>query len=406
MNTMTSNKWQETSLDQLGRIVTGKTPSSRNHEYFGGGIPFVTPSDFDETRLIDGTERHLTRLGADAVKGSQIPSEAVMVTCIGSQMGQSAIATAPSVTNQQINSIIVHPGNDALFIYYNLSNRREEIRSLASGSAVPILNKSAFGQLKISLPPLPVQQSIAHVLGTLDDKIEQNRRMNRTLEEMARAIYQDWFVDFGPTRAKMEDLEPYLFPELWGLFPDKLVDSEMGEIPEGWESESLGEIIELAYGKALKAGDRKGGLVPVYGSNGQVGWHDVKLVSGPGIIVGRKGNPGTVTWSHDDFFPIDTAFYVVPENPEPALHFLYYALTDQDLPSIAADSAVPGLNRNLAYMNKLLVPKRSLMEIYDSYVEELFIRMYQLEIESRNLTLQRNTLLPRLVSGELMLESD
>ena len=127
MNTMTSNEWQETTLDQLGRIVTGKTPSSRNHEYFGGGIPFVTPSDFDETRLIDSTERHLTGLGADAVKGAQIPSEAVMVTCIGS-MGQSAMTTAPSVTNQQINSIIVHPGNDALFIYYNLSNRREEIR--------------------------------------------------------------------------------------------------------------------------------------------------------------------------------------------------------------------------------------------------------------------------------------
>ena len=239
---MTNNEWQETTLDQLGRIVTGKTPSSRNHEYFGGGIPFVTPSDFAGTRLIDSTERHLTRLGADAVKGAQIPSETVMVTCIGSQMGQSAMTTAPSVTNQQINSIIVHPDNDALFIYYNLSNRREEIHSLASGTAVPILNKSAFGKLKISLPPLPVQQSIAHVLGTLDGKVELGRRMNRTLEEMARTLFQDWFVDFGPTRAKMDAQEPYLPPELWDLFPDELQDSELGGIPVGWEASKLGKV--------------------------------------------------------------------------------------------------------------------------------------------------------------------
>ena len=296
-------------------------------------------------------------------------------------------------------------GNDPRFISYFL--RSLDFFAYSDKAAVPGLNRNHLHEAAVRYPTdIGQQRAIAHVLGTLDDKIELNQRMNQTLEEMARTLFQDWFVDFGPTRAKMEGLAPYLPSELWNLFPDELVDSELGEIPEGWEVEPLGEIIELAYGKALKAGNRKGGAVPVYGSNGQVGWHDEKLVSGPGIIVGRKGNPGTVTWSHDDFFPIDTAFYVVPENPDPALHFLYYALIDQDLPSIAADSAVPGLNRNLAYMNKLLVPKRSLMEIYDSYIEAMFIRTHQLENESRHLTLQRNTLLPRLVSGELILESD
>ena len=206
-------------------------------------------------------------MGADAVKGAQIPSEAVMVTCIGSQMGQSAMTTAPSVTNQQINSIIVHPGNDALFIYYNLSNRREEIRSLASGSAVPILNKSAFGQLKISLPTLPVQQSIAHVLGTLDDKIELNRRMNQPLEAMARAIFQDWFVDFGPVRAKLEGREPYLPPDLWELFPDRLVDSELGEIPEGWDIMRIEDVAERVamgpFGSSIKVSTFVDGGVPI-----------------------------------------------------------------------------------------------------------------------------------------------
>ena len=88
--------------------------------------------------------------------------------------------------------------------------------------------------LPVEVPPLPEQRAIAHILGTLDDKIELNRRMNQTLEEMARAIFQDWFVEFGPVRAKLEGREPYLPPELWDLFPDRLVDSELGEIPEGW----------------------------------------------------------------------------------------------------------------------------------------------------------------------------
>ena len=296
--------------------------------------------------------------------------------------------------------------SDSLFLYYyfNSPDGLHALDTIRRQVAVAGITGTDLSQLPVPHPTLEEQHAIAHVLGTLDDKIELNRRMNRNLEEMARAIFLDWFVDFGPTRAKMEGQEPYLPPELWDLFPDELVYSELGEIPEGWEIKPLGEIVELAYGKALKAGDRKGGTVPVYGSNGQVGWHDVKLVSGPGIIVGRKGNPGTVTWSHEDFFPIDTAFYVVPESPDPALHFLHYALIDQDLPSMAADSAVPGLNRNLAYMNDQLVPKRSLMEIYDSYVEKLFIRMHLLEKESHDLTLLRDTLLPRLLSGEIKIE--
>ena len=292
----------------------------------------------------------------------------------------------------------IHPGY--LSYFFGLQTFKEYIRSIAVGATMPSLNTQILSEVPVPLPTIPEQQAIAHILGTLDDKIQLNRRMNQSLK-MARAIFKDWFVNFGPTRAKMEGQEPYLFEELWNIFPSELVDSELRGIPDGWAIETLDEMIELAYGKALKAGDRKGGPIPVYGSNGQVGWHDEKMVSGPGIIVGRKGNPGTVTWSHDDFFPIDTAFYVVPLALDPVFHFLYYALIYQHLPSVSADSAVPGLNRNLAYMNKQVVPNRSLMEIYDSYVEAMFLRMQQFEMESLDLTFQRNSLLEKLVSGEI-----
>ena len=269
------------------------------------------------------------------------------------------------------------------------------------------VTKRDLENIEAAVPPLSEQRAIAHILGTLDDKIELNRRMNQTLEEMARALFKSWFVDFDPVRAKMDgrwhrgQSLPSMPAELYDIFPDKMADSELGEIPEGWEVQELGDLIELAYGKALKADNRRDGTISVYGSNGQVGWHDEKLVSGPGIVVGRKGNPGTVTWVHDDFFPIDTTFYVLPKIREQKLLFLFFALAEQDLPSIAADSAVPGLNRNLAYMNKQLLPNEVIVAYFEEIVSALFGRCHRIQEESRTLGIQRDTLLPRLVSGNL-----
>ena len=192
------------------------------------------------------------------------------------------------------------------FAYYLTQSpqvRNYAISQMTGTSGRQRVPVAALDDIEVILPPLAEQRAIAGILGALDDKIELNRRMNETLEQMARALFQSWFVDFDPVRAKMEGREPNLPPELWDLFPDRLVDSELGEIPEGWAAKRLDELIELAYGKALKAGDRKGGNIPVFGSNGQVRWHDEKLVAGPGIVIGRKGNPGVVTWSHTDFFP-------------------------------------------------------------------------------------------------------
>ena len=121
---------------------------------------------------------------------------------------------------------------------------------VGSGGTRNALTKGMIESLELPIPPLSEQRAIAHVLGTLDDKIELNRRMNQTLEEMARAIFKDWFVDFGPTRAKMEGRERYLPVEVWELFPDRLVGSEIGEVPEGWEVKSVGECFNLTMGQS------------------------------------------------------------------------------------------------------------------------------------------------------------
>jgi type I restriction enzyme, S subunit len=298
-------------------------------------------------------------------------------------------------------------GTDVPLDYLYWLRRTPQYRSYCRAHATGTTNLGLSREDFLTFPapePTPFQRKIVETLGTLDHKIELNRRMNETLEAMARAIFKSWFVDFDPVRAKAEGRDPGLPKHIADLFPDRFEDSELGGIPAGWSIDTLGNLIGLAYGKALKEEDRESGEIAVFGSNGQVGWHDEKLVAGPGIVVGRKGNPGVVTWAPTDFFPIDTTFYVVPNVEICSLHFLFYALKMHDLASLGADSAVPGLNRNLAYMSRQIVPRGTVLEVFDSVVQSFFQRMHQAEKESSTLSGLRDTLLPKLMSGELQVK--
>lgn len=294
--------------------------------------------------------------------------------------------------------------SDDLFVYYLA--RYPEFRDFAiirmeGSSGRQRVPAQALKKYIFYCPSYDEQRAIAYILGSLDDKIEVNQHMNETLEEMARAIFKSWFIDFDPVRAKAEGRPTGLPDDIAALFPDSFEDSELGKIPKGWEVKTIGDVAEFAYGKALKASDRNPGDVPVFGSNGQVGLHNEALVKGPGIIIGRKGNPGTVTFSYDDFFPIDTTFYVQRTEVVSSLNYLLYALKAQDLPSLSADSAVPGLNRNLVYMNKFLIPQEKVLTTFDGQINPLFQKMYENKIEINFLADLRDTLLPKLISGEL-----
>ncbi|MFQ4146179.1 restriction endonuclease subunit S [Chlorogloeopsis sp. ULAP02] len=294
---------------------------------------------------------------------------------------------------------------DSLFIYY--LTRSNEFRDFAIAmmegtSGRQRVPTNALKRYEFFLPPFQEQKAIARILSSLDDKIQLNQQMNRTLEAQARAIFKSWFVDFDPVRAKMEGRQPAGMDAATAeLFPDSFEDSPLGMIPKGWNVKTIGDICEFAYGKALKAEDRQPGDVPVYGSNGQIGWHNQVLVKDFGIVVGRKGNPGVVTWVSKDFYPIDTTFYVIPKSEIRSLHYLFHALSNIDLASLGADSAVPGLNRNLAYMTKILVSDYALQKAFHELIS-ILSKQVDVNIEqSRTLSVIRDTLLPKLMSGEI-----
>jgi len=274
--------------------------------------------------------------------------------------------------NQHIFRVTPAPGVDPIFFYYLLRYLKPNFIGIARNKQTIGLGHVTKHDLECivgAYPPLPEQRAIAAVLGALDDKIELNRRMNRTLEAIAQAVFRHWFVE--------------------------------NEEAEGWEIKTLGEFCEFAYGKGLKEEERASGQIPVYGSNGQIGWHNECLVKGPGIVIGRKGNPGIVTWVHTDFFPIDTTFYVQKKDRETSLYWLYYTLVSLNLPNLAADSAVPGLNRNFAYMSEVAYPSNDLMRKFNDFVKPLFLKIHANEQQSRKLAALRDALLPKLMCAEV-----
>ena len=290
-------------------------------------------------------------------------------------------------------------GNDPGFISYHL--RTIDFNSCSDKAAVPGVNRNHLHELQTAIPPIAEQKAIAHILGTLDDKIELNRKTNETLEAMAKALFKSWFVDFDPVRAKAEGRPTGLPAEISDLFPDSFEDSKLGEIPRGWSIVQLGDLIELAYGKPLKEEQRNGGIYSVFGSNGVVGSHDDYLVEAPGIVIGRKGNPGTVEWSERNFYPIDTTFFVVNKKTGLGMRFLFYSLKNQNLADLSADSAVPGLNRNHAYLNAQMLPPAKVACAFESYSEVIFKRREVLADEIIALSATRDALLPKLISGEI-----
>ncbi|WP_370613178.1 restriction endonuclease subunit S [Escherichia coli] len=324
-------------------------------------------------------------------------------------------------------------GNSPLFIYYLLQTIN--FHTYSDKAAVPGINRNHVHMANIRVPTSrTAQDKIALILKKIDDKIISNQNINKILEQIAQTLFKSWFVDFEPVKAKMEVLEaggsqedatlaamtaisgkdtdalaiferesPEQYAELKNtaeLFPSAMQDSELGEIPEGWSSQRFSNIATLNYGK--KKTERIEGPYPVYGSGGITGSHNNYLIEGPSVIVGRKGSIGTLYWEDGKFHPIDTVYYVVNKDGIP-LSYLYYLMETLNLPRMNTDAAVPGLNRDNVYRLEVLKPILSVLNKFNSHISAIRNMIQKNNVSTATLTVLRDTLLPKLLSGEITL---
>ena len=269
------------------------------------------------------------------------------------------------------------------------------------GAVFDSLKCADIPNFKMPLPHLSEQKAIAQILGSLDDKIELNRRMNATLEAMARALFQSWFMDFDPVRAKLDGRRPVgLDKPTAALFPDSFQDSALGPIPRGWEVGRLDDVLVLQRGFDLPTPDRTHGKYPVMAASGPNGCHDKFMVRGPGVTTGRSGVLGRVFFIHGDFWPLNTSLWVKEfKRVSPA--YAFHLLRGLDFKIFNAGSAVPTLNRNHVHNLPVVIPPKTIVSSFDEQVMPLMKQQQSNEDQSRTLATLRDTLLPKLLSGEL-----
>jgi type I restriction enzyme S subunit len=241
------------------------------------------------------------------------------------------------------------------------------------------------------------------MLGALDDRITLLRETNATLEAIAQALFNSWFVDFDPVRAKMEGRAPEGMDEATAaLFPDGFEESALGMVPTGWPVGRLDDLLVLQRGFDLPSQDRVPGKFPIIAASGPSGTHQEAMVTGPGVVTGRSGVLGQVFFELEDFWPLNTTLWIKDfRAATPA--YAYELLRLLDTKSFNAGSAVPSLNRNHIHGLPYVLPDRRCVELFESMALPLHRRSRENETQAQTLATLRDTLLPRLISGQLRL---
>ena len=307
---------------------------------------------------------------------------------------------------------------DLRYTFYLLKSLRME--HMNADSAVPGLNRNAAHARKITIPPLPEQKAIAHILGSLDDKIELNRRMNETLEAMAQALFKDWFIDFGPTRVKAEGRAPYLTSEIWDIFPDAFDDEDK---PVGWQIGSIGDLADTNH-QSWTVRNHPATVEYVDLSNAKWGnidavtafaWKDApsraRRVARMGdTIVGttRPGN-GSFVYISQNGLTVSTGFAVLSPREVIYQDVVYIAATRLDnierLANLADGhgGAYPAVKPKEVSDTELVLPGDAVLSAFADLVSPLRAKIENVKVESRSLSQTRDILLPKLMSGEIRL---
>lgn len=281
---------------------------------------------------------------------------------------------------------------DLKFLYYLLLG--SNLKDLNSDAAVPGLNREIAYSQKFLIPELSVQNEIVKFTDTYNDLIENNNRRIAILEDMAQSLYREWFVNFRyPSHENNVDSEG----------KPKLVDSPLGQIPDGWEVKRLDDYVELQRGFDLPKGKRnEEGGIPIYAASGLTGYHDEVKVRGPGIVTGRSGTLGIVKLVLEDHWPLNTSLWVKHFNNCTA-HYAYYLLDSIGLERFNSGASVPTLNRNDVHGKPVIAPPNELIERFEEIAAVLHKQINVLGRKNDNLKKQRDMLLPKLISGQIEL---
>lgn len=296
----------------------------------------------------------------------------VLITMIGTVGDSYVVSEKPNYAIKNIGLFKCGEEIKAKWLNYFLQSSigKDQIEARMTGSTQSYVTLGELRNLPILVPPKLEQEQIVKVLSSLDDKIDLLHRQNKTLESMAEVIFREWFIEG--------------------------VEGVYGK---------LSDVVDLVYGESMKENNRSGQGYPVIGSSGIVGYHKDFLVTGPGIVIGRKGTLGKVHYIFENFFPIDTTFYISSKIKSKELYYEYFLLKECKLEDLNSDSAVPGLNRNAALDKEVMLhDKKKIME-FEDISRPIFSKLLENINQIKLIKKMQNGLFVKLLNGEVAIEN-
>ena len=410
-------EWKEVTLSEIGTIVGGATPSTKNTSFYDGNIPWLTPKDLsvNSNKYILRGERNITEAGFKSCSCKMLPKGSVLFSS-RAPIGYVAITANDMCTNQGFKSVIPNEETDSEFLYYLLKYNKDNIASQGSGTTFAEVSGKTMKEIEVMVPKeTDDQRRIASILSSLDRKIELNNKINADLEEMAQAIFKNWFVDFEPFKN------------------GKFVDSELGMIPEGWKVSQIADIphilengkrpkggavekgipsvgaehvkgmcaydysktkyINCEFAAKLKTGKINGYELMIYKDGGKPGYFI------PNFSIFGEGYPFENCYLNEHVFKLD-----FDGNKEFNIFCYFFFKTEQIMSYFnaqGAKAAIPGINKKDVENIYIFSPDNESVIKFGEFAYPLFKQMLKNAIENRTLSLLRDTLLPRLMSGEI-----
>ena len=376
-------EWIECKISDIGTVVGGATPSTKKAEnYEGGNIAWITPKDLStfSGRYIKRGERNITEIGLKSCSTQLLPKNTVLFSS-RAPIGYVAIAANEVCTNQGFKSVIPNEETDPLFLFYLLKHNKEKIEAMGSGTTFKEVSGNTMKNIIVRVPSdKEVQKNIASILGTLDDKIEENERINNNLEQQAMTLFKAWFVDFIPFN---------------------------GVQPDNWTTSSLGEVTNMGAGgdkpKIISAIQTKECPYPIYSNglseNGLYGYTNTPKICDESVTVSARGTIGFVCIRHTPYVPIVRLVTLIPNTEIISAKYLYLYLKQLNITGTGTTQqqlTVPDFRKT-----EILVPDKETVSAFTDIITPLFSRIWANEKENAILSGTRDTLLQKLMSGEL-----
>ena len=395
--------WKEYKLGELcSSVCSGGTPSSKHSEYYAGNIPWLNTKEINFNRIYS-TEKCITEEGLNNSSAKWIKENTVIVAMYGATAGKTAITKIPLTTNQACcNLTIDNQIADYRFVYYHLCNKFNELASLANGGAQQNLNSQIIKEFPIYLPSLSEQKNIANVLSSLDDKIENNRRINENLEQQAQALFKSWFVDFEPFKN------------------GEFVESELGMIPKGWRVVELQDVVTIKRGGSprpiqvflslsgyhwLKISDATACQSPyifeIKEFIKESGLSKTVKLDAGSLVLSNSATPGIPKILGVDSCIHDGWLYFPQSHLSKFYLYMLFKEKRDFLLSQGNGSVFTNLKTDIVKAMKIAIANDQIMVKFNTVIESLFNQIENKTKESRRLATLRDTLLPKLMSGEI-----